>query len=205
MIRDKYHRLCQTASDINEHLPILAQYASECTHVTECGISTVVSSYAFADALRGRPGTRFIHIDPVWHPNIDVFQAECKAEGLDSVYYRMSDLDCPMEDTDLLFIDSWHVYGHLKREMARWHPHVRKYMLLHDTTVDSRDGETIRLGWDAARQSRETGIPVEEIRRGIWPAVVEFLEEHPEWQMRERLENNNGLTVLERKTTPTVD
>jgi hypothetical protein len=173
--------------------------------VTECGVCTVVSSYAFAEALRDRPGTRFIQVDPNWHPNVDVFQAECKAEGLDSVYYRMSDLECPIEETDLLFIDSWHVYGHLKRELARWHPHVRKYMLLHDTTVDEWSGETIRLGWDAVRQSRESGIPVEEIRLGIWPAVAEFLEAHPEWQMRERFTTCNGLTVLERTTSPSED
>ena len=200
MLRTKFLERCASPSDIHEHLPILAQYASECTHVTECGVCTVVSSYAFADALRGTPGARFIQVDPKWHPNVDVFQAECKAEGLDSVYYRKSDLDCPMEETDLLFIDSWHVYGHLKRELARWHPHVRKYILLHDTTVDEWEGETIRLRWDAVQQSRDTGIPVDEIRKGLWPAVEEFLVQHPEWRMRERLTNCNGLTVLERQT-----
>ena len=198
MLHTKFLERCVAPSDIHEHLPILARYASECTHVTECGVSTVVSSYAFADALLPIVGSRFVQVDPVWHANIDIFQAECKSEGLDSVFHHKSDLECPMEPTDLLFIDSWHVYGHLKRELVRWHPHVRKYILLHDTTVDEWAGETVRLGWDAVRQSRETGIPVEEIRKGLWPAVEEFLSQHPEWRMRERLTNCNGLTVLER-------
>jgi hypothetical protein len=87
----------------------------------------------------------------------------------------------------------------LKRELAHWHPHVRKYIILHDTTVDEWYGETIRNGWDAESQSRETGIPVDEIRKGLWPAVSEFLLQHPEWTVRERFVHNNGLTVLEKR------
>jgi hypothetical protein len=198
MLQSKYLEQCKSPSDIHEHLPTLARYARECTHVTECGVRTCISTYAFAEGLRGRPGTRIIQVDPQWHPNIVTFQSECKAEGLDAVFYRNSDLECPMEPTDLLFLDTWHIYGHLKRELARWHSHVRSYILLHDTTVDEWIGETVRMGWDAVQQSRETGIPVEEIRKGLWPAVEEFLAAHPEWRLRERLTNCNGLTVLER-------
>lgn len=160
---------------------------------------TVVSSYAFADALLSTPGARLVQVDPHWHPNVGAFQGECATEGLTSVFHRQSDLDCPLEETDLLFIDTWHVYGQLKRELARWHPYVRKYIILHDTTVDEWHGETFRCGWDADRQSRETGIPVDEIRKGLWPAVTEFLADRPEWSLRERFVNNNGLTVLEQK------
>jgi hypothetical protein len=202
MLHSKYLEQCQTPSDIHEHLPTLLRYARECSHVTECGVRTCVSSYAFAEALRERPGTRIIQVDPQSHPNIDTFQSECKAEGLDTVFYCKTDLDCPLEVTDLLFLDTWHVYGQLKRELARWHPGVRKYIILHDTTVDEWQGETIRNGWDAVRQSRDSGIPIHEIRKGLWPAVTEFLAAHPEWRLRERFTNNNGLTILER-TRPT--
>jgi len=106
-----------------------------------------------------------------------------------------------MEDTDLLFIDTWHVYGQLKRELARWHSYAGKYIILHDTTVDEWQGESIRVGWDAIKQSKETGIPVDEIRKGLWPAVVEFLKEHSEWELHARYVNNNGLTVLRRTSS----
>lgn len=184
-------------SDINEHLPTLARYTAECRHVTECGVRSAVSSYAFASALVSRAGTKLIQVDRDWHPNIERFQGECAAAGLVSIFHKASDLECPLEETDLLFLDTWHVYGQLKRELDRWHPVVRKYIILHDTTVDEWQGETIRNGWDAVRQSRETGIPVHEIRKGLWPAVTEFLEAHPDWRIRERFTNNNGLTVLE--------
>jgi hypothetical protein len=166
--------------------------------VTECGVRSVVSSYAFALALLGRPNTKLVQVDPSIHENVIQFGRECAEEGLQVVFHEDSDLTCPMEQTDLLFIDTWHVYGQLKRELARWHGSVNKYIVLHDTTVDEWVGETIRNGWDAVKQSRETGIPVDEIRRGLWPAVTEFLAGHPEWILRQRFVNNNGLTILEK-------
>lgn len=198
MLTTKYKHLCGTASDINEHLPTLREYASECQHITECGVRSAISSYAFADALLGRPNTKLVQVDPQSHPNIVNFGNECKAESINVVFHNQSDLECPLEKTDLLFIDTWHVYGQLKRELARWHMHAHKYIILHDTTVDEWQGETIRVGWDATKQSRESGIPVNEIQKGLWPAVVEFLSDHPEWKLHRRFTNNNGLTILRR-------
>ena len=72
-------------------------------------------------------------------------------------------------------------------------------MILHDTTIDGVFGETIRNGWNADEQSKETGIPVNEINRGLWPAVEEFLEDNSDWELFVRFTHNNGLTVLKRK------
>lgn len=195
-IASEYHRLCTTVSDIWEHLPTLERYALECTHITECGVRKGDSSYAFANGLRRTPNARLIQVDV--DPLPSDFRTLAIAEGLDVVQHQMSDLVCPMEETDLLFIDTWHIYGQMKRELARWHPQVRKYIVMHDTSVDRWVGETIRERMDADRQSRESGIPLPEIMRGIWPAVLEFLEAHPEWKLREEYTNCNGLTVLER-------
>jgi hypothetical protein len=46
--------------------------------------------------------------------------------------------------------------------------------------------------------SAATGFPIAEICRGIWPAIQEHLDEHPEWRLAARFTHNNGLTVLER-------
>lgn len=198
-IKQYYAFHCSMSSDINEHLPTLHSYAEKCKHVTECGVRGAVSSYAFADALVGREGTRMIGVDLDTNSNVQQFLGFAKMAGLDAVFYQESDLTCPMEPTDLLFIDTWHVYGHLKRELARWNSVVGKYIILHDTTVDAEFGETLRVGWDAVAQSRQSKIPVEEITKGLWPAVTEFLAEHPEWVLEKRYENNNGLTVLRRE------
>jgi hypothetical protein len=190
--------LSKQSSDISEHLPTLAGYASICTHITECGVRGAISSYAFASAMVGHPECKLVQVDPERSAGLDVFHLDCGREGVRFVYHEMSDLECPMEDTDLLFIDTWHIYGQLKRELARWHTHAKRYIVLHDTEVDKWKGETVRCGFDAETQSREFDIPVAEIRRGLWPAVLEFLEEHPEWTIREKYTNCNGLTVLAR-------
>lgn len=196
VIEQKYKQRCTTPSDINEHLPVLRDYASKCTHITETGVRTAVSSYAFASGLLGKPNNKLIQIDLNNHANIQQFLAECKAENINAIFYEQSDLKCPLEPTELLFIDTWHVYGHLKRELDRWNSQVSKYIILHDTTVDGIYGETIRNGWNACQQSKDTGIPVHEINKGLWPAVEEFLASHPEWTLEKRLTNNNGLTIL---------
>ena len=188
----------KTRSDINAHLPTLADYAMKCTHITEAGVRSIVSSYAFAVGLRGKPDNKLIQIDLVKSRKVDGFIAECKSEGVNVTFYEQSDLECPIETTELFFIDTWHVYGHLKRELARWNSSVSKYIIMHDTTIDARVGESIRRRLNTAEQSKQTGIPEEEIRKGLWPAIEEFLAEHPEWKLEHRYKHCNGLTILKR-------
>jgi hypothetical protein len=69
---------------------------------------------------------------------------------------------------------------------------------MHDTEVDGIDGETIRCGWNPQEQSINTGIPVDEIVKGLRPAVDEFLENNNDWTLDKHYTNNNGLTVLRR-------
>lgn len=185
-------------SDINEHLATLLTYASRCNHITEAGVRTVVSSYAFALGLRGKPDNKLIQIDLVKTDEVEHFKRECEMDGVNVVFYEQSDLECPMEPTELLFIDTWHVYGHLKRELARWNSVVSKHIIMHDTTIDGVYGESIRGGFNTAQQSALSGIPESEIRRGLWPAIEEFLAEHPEWKLERRYTHCNGLTVLTR-------
>jgi hypothetical protein len=194
----KYSSAASTPSDINEHLPVLLTYTKQCSSVVECGVRSVVSSYAFAYGLAGTPDNKYVLVDCKKSSQIDPFLKLCSENGVNASFFEQSDLDCPLVDCDLLFIDTWHVYGHLKRELARWNGSVKKFIILHDTTVDEWMGETIRNGWDADQQSRESGIPVHEIRKGLWPAVTEFLYAHPEWKIEVRLTNNNGLTILKR-------
>jgi cephalosporin hydroxylase len=197
-IQDGYYRAAYTPSDINEHLPVLLSYTKQCSSVVECGVRHIVSSWAFAYGLVGTPNNQYVLVDPFKSGSIDSFLTTCSEAGVNARFVEKSDLDCPLVETDMLFIDTWHVYGHLKRELARWHGSVAKFIVLHDTTVDEVWGETLRMGMDPKKQSVESGIPIEEITRGLWPAVTEFLQDHPEWKIDLRLINNNGLTIMRR-------
>jgi len=193
-----YQSRCKSQSDINEHLPVLYSYTKKCSSVVECGVRSIVSSYAFGLGLKDTPNNRFTMIDPGASHDMPAFLRLCQAEGVHAQFLHQSDLVCPLVQTDLLFIDTWHVYGQLKRELARWHGSVNKYIIMHDTTVDEWHGETIRCRLNAEQQSKQFGIPVDEINKGLWPAVSEFLAQHPEWKLEKRYTNNNGLTILAR-------
>jgi len=189
---------CNYPSDINEHLQTLKEYASQCTHVTECGVRGVTSSWAFAAGLEGKPGARLVQVDLDTNNEVVRFGNLVQKAGINVTFYQQSDLTCPIEQTELLFIDTWHVYGHLKRELERWHSSVSKWIIMHDTTVDEWIGETLRCGLNAEQQSASSGYTLDEIYKGLWPAVAEFLDAHPEWKIEKRFTNNNGLTILQR-------
>ena len=42
-VKNRYTRLCATKSDINEHLPTLYRYATQCERIVELGIRGGVS------------------------------------------------------------------------------------------------------------------------------------------------------------------
>jgi hypothetical protein len=167
-----YEEACRAPSDIHEHLPTLRRLASGLCHVTEMGTRTAVSTTAL---LAARPA-KLVCYDKVRLPQAErLFR---QAEGT-RVEFRQEDvLAADIEETDLLFIDTWHVYGQLRAELARHAGRVRRYLVLHDTTTFGAAGETAG-------------------HRGLWPAVEEFLAEGA-FRLAEKYENNNGLTVLER-------
>lgn len=211
-----YEAECLTTSDINEHLPVLRKYAGRCDSVLELGVRSCVSSWAFLmglhdataapealDAAAAGP-KRLVSVD-LDRDDANVARVRTAAEeaGISHSFVQKNDLDLDAtefgEEVDLTFIDTWHVYGHLKRELLKFAPVTRKFIIMHDTEVDRTSGESLRCGWDTAAQARLTGIPEDEIRRGLEPAILEFLAANPEWTTLECLTNCNGLTVLARR------
>jgi len=48
-----FEYLHKTQSDINEHLPVLRDLASECETVVEMGVRYCVSTWAFIERMKG--------------------------------------------------------------------------------------------------------------------------------------------------------
>ena len=199
-IVNKYNELCKQHSDINEHLPTLQKYASECESVIELGVRGVISSYALVYGLLcNNSSKKKILLNDITPCNIlELLYLTTNLE-IDVKYKWINDLELDIkENYDLTFIDTWHVYAQLKRELEKFSKVTNKYIIMHDTTVDDYKGETIRSGWNAEEQSRKTGFPVDEINKGLIPAINDFLETNTNWRIKEKFDNNNGLTVLER-------
>ena len=199
-IENKYRKLCETPSDINEHLPTLYKYSIDCESIIELGVRGCVSSWAFVNGLlKNNKSTKKILLNDIEECNIEELLAHSKNTNVSIDYQWKNDLELDItQNVDLVFIDTWHIYGQLIRELNKFSKITNKYIIMHDTTVDGIYGETLRVGWDANKQSAESGFPVEEITCGLQRAIDEFLENNRDWILIDCYTNNNGLTVLKR-------
>ena len=199
-VNSKYNELCNTGSDINEHLPTLYKYAKECESVFETGVRGCISSWALAKGLleNGKP-VKKLFLNDISPCNISALLDSTRPLPIKIAYEWKNNLQIELPySVDMTFIDTWHVYGQLKRELAKYSKVTKKYIAMHDTTVDEIYGETIREHMDAERQALESGYPIEEIRCGLQKAIDEFLRDNSDWILEARYTNNNGLTILRR-------
>jgi len=200
-IENKYNTLCKETSDINEHLPTLFKYASECESIIELGVRGCVSSWVFVfGLLNNNKDIKKILLNDIEKCNIDELLHYTKKLDINVDYQWKNDLDLVInENVDLVFIDTWHNYGQLIRELNKFSKVTNKYIIMHDTEVDKIYGEIIRSGEsNVYEQSQRSGYPVEEINCGLQKAIDEFLEKNNDWILLEKFENNNGLTILKR-------
>lgn len=177
-----FHQKCWEQSDINEHLPTLKALAMQCSHVTEFGVRAVVSTWAF---IAAEPDTVIsVDIDnpSKYHVNLQKVEDAAKEVGVDFKFIQADTREIEIEPTDMLFIDTWHVYEQLKTELERHASKVRQFIVMHDTTSFGMAGES-------------SG------HKGLMPAIYDFLvttEEGHKWYIASKYDNNNGLTILKR-------
>lgn len=212
LLETKYVTLCNISSDINEHLPTLKKYAQECSSVFETGVRGVVSSYALLYGLVENKTTnnKLIFLNDIEQCDISEFRRLAEAYFVSVKYEWNNNLDLvfsPNETYDLTFIDTWHVYGQLKRELEKFSKITNKYIIMHDTEVDGIEGETKRqyglyndlyVNNNLDGLINRTKIPKHEILKGLLPAIDEFLSANTNWIMDKQYKNNNGLTILKR-------
>jgi len=140
------------------------------------GVREVVSTWAF---LNAKP-RKMVSYDLYTSTHINEPLRLAKESGIDFSFVEANVLEVDIEKTDLLFIDTAHQYEQLKNELSKHSGKVKKYIILHDTTLFAHtDESTGNVG-------------------GLVKALDEFLEENSNWQRKEVFTNNNGLTVLER-------
>jgi hypothetical protein len=196
-IQRQYIRNTITHSDINEHLPTLYDLSLGCDVICECGVRSIVSTWAFLHALK--KGGSLYCVDLFAAPNVKNVTEIASEKGVNMTFFVDNSASVKLPTpVDMLFIDTWHVYAHLIQELNFHHANVRKYIVMHDTEVDKVGGESIRCGYNIAEQARSSGYSVENIKRGLQPAIDEFLSNHPEWVVERVYKNCNGLTVLRR-------
>lgn len=197
-IYDYFAGLPVNLCDIGEHMPLLKQLAKECPTVTEIGLGLIISTWGLLQGLSENTASErsYIGIDIVIpdSDNLDLASRLAEEEGINFRFVIGNDLYLEIEPTDLLFIDSMHTYCHLIHELETFSPKVRKYIAMHDTSEPWGDKD------DEEYTGNYSEYPPQYDRdkRGLWPAISDFLSRHPEWSLQERHLNCHGFTILKR-------
>ena len=166
---------CNRTSDINEHLPTLDRLAKDCKHITEFGVRDGVSTTVWLNN-----DVEIVSYDLYPTPRANFIFSQANTAGKPAQYI-IGDIRAlkDIEETDLLFVDSHHIYEQCSFELTNFGNKARKYIVFHDTVLFGRRGE---------HHGDELLL-----------AIAEFLVSNTHWTVKEHYTNNNGLTVLERK------
>lgn len=175
LMRDEYAKVCLGPSDINEHLPILKEYAEKCNHVTELGTRCGNSAVAF---MAAKPKT-FITYDVANNARIDYLKMIAEDNLINFTFILGDVLKLEIEETDLLFIDTNHHKEQCEIELQLHPDKARKYIIFHDVSTF----------WEKGQGGGG----------GLRYAIEPFMQNHPEWKQVYRTAKNNGLLILERK------
>ena len=157
-------------SDINEHIEVMHSYADQCEHITEFGVRTGVSTWAWL-ASKAKV-IRCYDINDITNNLVNHFKST-EATRKDFKFFTQNTIQegFIIEPTDLLFIDTEHTYQQVSKELSIHANKVKKYLIFHDTILCGHE---------------------------IMRAINEFLENNKNWIIKEHRTNNNGLMILER-------
>jgi hypothetical protein len=197
-----YEEHCKLPSDINEHLPHLRNLAKNCPRVVEVGLRTMVSSWGLLQGLSENSAKKrsYIGID-VYIPDapiLDKAKRLARSNGISFRFLHTNDMQVEPIDADLLFLDSMQTYCHVLYELEKFSPRIHKYIAIHDTSEP----------WGSANDTSYPGNYAEypahlnRKKKGVWPAVQDFLKAHPDWTLVKRYINNHGFTILKRNNNP---
>jgi hypothetical protein len=181
-ILQRYERVKNEPRDISEHLETLYNYALECDSIVELGVNEGISTTAFCLALghQRNQNKKFtnvdVHITSMFQDLINM----CYNEDIQMNFILANDLDIEIPECDLLFIDTLHCYAQLVEELKLHGNRAKKYIICHDTETFGQ------VGIDGS-------IP------GLQQAINEFIVDNPQWDIKIKYPNCNGLTILERK------
>lgn len=202
-IEEGFNTVSKTISNVNEHIPILAEYAEKCTSVAELGIREMTTTWAFLKGLRFNKKKKkvLIGVDIAGQPERYEQMTQLATKNRITMEFVKGDSkSVQLPKVDLLYIDTTHFYLQLIKELENHHNNVKKYIIMHNTEVDAQYGEILRMCYyfDVPKMAQELGCRIEDLCKGTAYAIEEFLQKHPEWRLEQHFKNNNGLTILTR-------
>jgi len=193
--------------DITEHVYTLIEYGKKCKHITEMGVRYGYSTRSFLFAqpkkLISIDFSQWLSlhqagmIDPLETGTGNIQYTKYKEFYKDVVDFQFileNSTKVDIEPTELLFIDTFHHGDCLTIELNKHGNKASKYIILHDTETFGRNGQDDPSGTFFIKGT--TGGP----GTGLMDALEQWLSQNPIWYISKHFTNNNGLTILERKS-----
>jgi len=185
-LEQRFQRLANTPSDINEHLPKLKELASKCKSVCEFGTRDGVSTTAL---LAGKPA-KVVTYDT--NPSvINEALRRLKPEGTELFYKagpQFNTATMPqIESCEMLLIDSLNTQEHVRNELTRHSESVSRWIVLHDCSPPFANMD-------------EGGGP----GKGVLAGIADWRQTPDGKRFKLAYENkaNHGLQVWERTERP---
>lgn len=205
LVKQKFNHYSTVDHPSKEHFFTFHHFGSKCDRIVEMGVDYAVSTWAWVACdpkyLRGVD----IRRQPPPAGQHNEIEAETAKMGMDfkfeiadtghgilrEIERKFNKVSYPSEQVnlppyniegkiDLLYIDTYHSYTHLKAELAIHAKNVNKYLVFHDTDYF---GERHDYDGDL----------------GLNPAIEEFIKENTNWYYIHKVSYGNGLTVLGNK------
>lgn len=172
-----YAKVCSKVSDVFMHCPTIREFASRCQHVTELGLNSLG---VCVSVMAGQPPTFIAYGKD--EKKIDEIVKELPSNvGRTHLKIRTGDsLKLQIEETEMLVLDTYHVYSQLKQELLKHAGNVTKYIVIVNSYAFASHGE-------------DGSSP------GIMDAVIEFLADNERWEICHNERKNNGLLILRRE------
>lgn len=205
-IKKEYDIIRKNTSNINEHIPTLFEYAKKASRIIECcyyGDDAPTLSFILGLIHNLTTNKREIISTSFFNYSNDAIIQIAKEFDINVSYITCNSLEFnPKGEYDLIFIDTFHVYGQLKRELDFFSKclQVNGTIIMHDTSIDAITSEAIRSNMDIESLMEIHKFTKHEIVTGIWPAITEFLDENKNFILEQKYENNNGLTIIRKQT-----
>ena len=174
---DQVYDWCRTIPrDLEQHLPLMKEWASKCGHVTEF-TERRESTVGF---IAGRPKVFIsynLENDYLLTAEGALHTLAAKDDAIDMFQTVVGDsLQVPeIAETDLLFVDTQHNGARLRAELEKHGHKVRRAIMIHDTHNYGHRGDN---------------------GPGLFTALEWWITEHPEWFIAHHSPEQYGMTVL---------
>jgi hypothetical protein len=192
------------ADDLSDYHRVLTSYSNNCSSVVAIGdIETWYPSIMRGLSKSVSKQRALLGIDPAYMTpgGMQIAQETAKANSIDFQCWRAYDLYINIEPSDMLCIDFSHTYSHLTYELETFASQVRRYICIYGTngTWSNQDQNQYPGSYTEHDTSFDRITSAyDKSKKGLWPAVLDFLDKHPEWTLVEQNTQSHGFTVLQR-------